>query len=50
MSIEIKRIDEDTLSIQGKLIIRDMNGNWIARNLNQQQTKVAENYIATLDN
>jgi hypothetical protein len=49
MSIEVTRITDEELEINGKKIYKDQNDKWIGQNLNQLESSAANLYIASLE-
>lgn len=49
MSVEIVRITDEELEVNGKKIYKDQNDKWIGQNLNQMESTVAQDYIAALE-
>ncbi len=49
MSVEVLRITDEELEVNGKKIYKDQSDNWIGQNLNSIESKVANEYIASLE-
>jgi len=49
MSVEVLRITDEELEINGKKIYKDQNDKWIGQNLNITESKAANEYIASLE-
>ena len=49
MSVEVQRITDEELQINGKKIYKDQNDKWIGQNLNNIESKAAHEYIASLE-
>lgn len=48
MCVDVKRITDEELEVNGKKIYKDQNDKWVGQNLNQTETKAAQEYIAAL--
>jgi hypothetical protein len=49
MSVEIVRITDEELEVNGKKLYKDQNDNWVGKHLNQMESKAAQEYIASLE-
>lgn len=49
MSVEVIRITDEELEVNGKKIYKDQSDNWIGQNLNSIESKAANEYIASLE-
>lgn len=47
-TIECERIDQDAILINGKEVRKDMDGNWIGRQLNVQEVKYFNIFLQAL--
>ena len=48
MSVEIVRITDEELEVNGKKLYKDQNDNWVGKHLSQMESKAAQEYIASL--
>ena len=47
--VNIKKMDDRTIAVNGKLLREDMNGNWVANyELSSLEQKIFNNYIENL--
>jgi hypothetical protein len=49
MSVNVIRITDEELEVNGKKIYKDQNDKWIGQNLNYIEAKAANLYIASLE-
>jgi len=49
MSVDIKRISDEELEVNGKKVYKDQNDKWIGQNLGLIETQAANEYIASLE-
>ena len=49
MSVDIKRISDEEITVNGKVVYKDHNEQWIGRNLNTLETKAFNEYIIALE-
>jgi len=49
MSVKIKKISDDEISANGKLVYKNAEGLWICKNLNCVETEVVRNYLAAFE-
>lgn len=49
MCIEIIKIADGELIVNGKPVYKNADGNWASKNLNCDEAKAAGNYIASLE-
>lgn len=49
MSIKITAINDRNFKVKGKLVYKDMNDNWVAKFLNQDEAKIANEHIALIN-
>ena len=50
MHVVIKKIDDNEIAVNGKLVYKDSNGNWNCNYLKSIEHEAAVNYIAALEN
>lgn len=50
MSIDIKKITDEELEVNGKKVYKDSNDKWVGQHLNSMETKAVGLYIAALEN
>lgn len=49
MSVDIKKLSDEELSVNGKRVYKDSNDKWVGQNLNSIESKAANEYIASLE-
>ncbi len=49
MSVDIKKLSDEELSVNGKRVYKDSNDKWVGQNLNNIESKAANEYIASLE-
>jgi hypothetical protein len=49
MSIDIKKITDEELEVNGKKVYKDSNDKWVGQHLNSVETRAVGLYLAALE-